>query len=379
MLVPLSQPFVGEEEIQAVIEVMRSSQLALGPQTEAFEQAFAEAHGAKYAIAVNSGTSGLHVVVRALGIGEGDEVISSPFSFIASSNCVLFEKATPVFVDVLDDTFNIDPDKIEAAITPRTKAIIPVHVFGQSADMDRIMEIARKHNLKVIEDACESPLAKHNGKMAGTFGDCAVYGFYPNKQMTTGEGGMIITNDEELYKMCRSLRNQGRGDSMQWLSHTRLGYNYRISEMTAAMGLVQTQKLPHIISKRQELAAKYDELFRDIPGIKLPVTKPENEHTWFVYALRIAAEKRDALLKKLNEKGVQSKAYFFPCIHMQEFYVESFGYKYGDFPIAEQISHESFVLPFFTQMTDEQMLFVKEKLEEGLRELEDERIRELEN
>lgn len=376
MFVPLSQPFVGEEEIQAVSEVMRSSQLALGPKTEAFEQAFAAAHGAKYGIAVNSGTSGLHVVVRALGIGEGDEVISSPFSFIASSNCVLFEKATPVFVDVQNDTFNIDPDKIEAAITPRTKAIIPVHVFGQSADMDRIMEIAKKHNLKVIEDACEAPLAKHNGKMAGTFGDFAIYGFYPNKQMTTGEGGMIITNDEAMYKMCRSLRNQGRGDSMQWLSHTRLGYNYRISEMTAAIGLVQTQKLPYIVGKRQELAAKYNELFKDIAGIKLPVTKPGNEHTWFVYALRIAAGKRDPLLKKLNEKGVQSKAYFFPCIHMQEFYVESFGYKYGDFPIAEQISHESFVLPFFTQMTDEQMLFVKEKLEESISELENEKIRE---
>jgi perosamine synthetase len=379
MFVPLSQPFVGEEEIQAVNKVMRSSQLALGPQTEAFEKEFAAAHGAKYGIAVNSGTSGLHVVVRALGIGEGDEVISSPFSFIASSNCVLFEKATPVFVDVEPDTFNIDPDKIEAAITPRTKAIIPVHVFGQSADMDRIMEIARKHNLLVIEDACESPLAKHNGKVAGTFGNCAVYGFYPNKQMTTGEGGMIITNDESLYKMCRSLRNQGRGDSMQWLSHTRLGYNYRISEMTAAIGLVQTKKLPYIIKKRQELAAKYNELFKDIPGITLPVTRPENEHTWFVYALRVAAEKRDALLKKLNEKGVQSKAYFFPCIHMQEFYVESFGYKYGDFPIAEQISHESFVLPFFTQMTDEQMLYVKETLEESIRELADEGISKLAN
>jgi perosamine synthetase len=233
--------------------------------------------------------------------------------------------------------------------------------------------------LLVIEDACESPLAKHNGKVAGTFGNCAVYGFYPNKQMTTGEGGMIITNDESLYKMCRSLRNQGRGDSMQWLSHTRLGYNYRISEMTAAIGLVQTKKLPYIIKKRQELAAKYNELFKDIPGITLPVTRPENEHTWFVYALRVAAEKRDALLKKLNEKGVQSKAYFFPCIHMQEFYVESFGYKYGDFPIAEQISHESFVLPFFTQMTDEQMLYVKETLEESIRELADEGISKLAN
>lgn len=370
MFVPLSQPNVGEEEIKAVSEVLRSSRLALGPRTEAFEQAFAAAHGVTYGIAVNAGTSGLHLAIRALGIGEGDEVITTPYSFIASANCVLFEKAKPVFVDVQPDTFNIDPDKIEAAITPRTKAILPVHVFGQSADMDRIMEIANRHGLKVIEDACEAPLAKHKGKFAGSFGDCAVYGFYPNKQMTTGEGGMIITNDEALYHLCRSLRNQGRGDNMQWLNHPRLGYNYRISEITAAIGLVQTQKLPDFIKKRQALASLYLDLLRDIDGIQLPFCKAENEHSWFVFALRVDRRIRNSLIEKLGDKGVQSKAYFFPCIHLQEFYQDMFGYQEGTFPIAEQISHESLILPFFTQITEEQMRFVRDQLKSSLEEIQ---------
>jgi perosamine synthetase len=367
MQVPLSQPYVGEEEIQAVLEVLRSTQLSLGPQTEAFEQTFARTLGATYGIAINSGTSGLHVCVRALGLEEGDEVITTPFSFIASANCVLFERAKPVFVDVEYDTFNIDPEKIEAAITPRTKAIIPVHVFGQSANMQRIMEIARKHDLKVIEDACEAPLALHHGQKAGTFGDCAVYGFYPNKQMTTGEGGMIITNDESLYELCKSLRNQGRGNSLQWLAHTRLGYNYRISEMTAAMGRVQTEKLPGIIDRRREIAARYAELLAEVEEVKLPHTAPENVHAWFVYGLRVDPALRDPLLKYLNDHGVQSKAYFFPCIHLQEFYIDSFGYQRGDFPVAERLSDEILILPFFTRLTDEQMVYVVETLKDALK------------
>jgi perosamine synthetase len=369
MFVPLSQPNIGEEEIKAVTETLRSSRLALGPRTETFEQAFAAAHGVKYGITVNAGTSGLHLAIRALGITEGDEVITTPFSFIASANCILFEKATPVFVDIQPDTFNIDPNKIEAAITPRTKAILPVHVFGQCADMERIMEIAKKHKLNVIEDACEAPLAKHMGQFTGSFGDCAVYGFYPNKQMTTGEGGMIITDDENLYHLCRSLRNQGRGDNIQWLNHPRLGYNYRISEITAAIGLVQTQKLPGFIKKRQELAAAYSRLLQDIDGIQLPVSKIENEHSWFVYPLRVDSNIRDSLIEKLNQRGVQSKAYFFPCIHLQEFYMKKFGYQTGDFPIAEQVSNEILILPFFTQMTEKQMLFVVEKLKMSMGEI----------
>ncbi len=362
MYVPLSKPHVGEEEIQAIGEVLRSSCLALGPVTEAFEQAFAAAHGARYGIAVNSGTSGLHLAVRALGITAGDEVITSPFSFIASANCMLFEGAVPVFVDVEPDTFNLDPEKIEAAISPRTKAILPVHVFGQAADMKRISEIAEKHQLAIIEDACEAPLARHHGQYVGRWGDCAVYGFYPNKQMTTGEGGMLITDDEAIYRLCRSLRNQGRSDNMQWLSHSHLGYNYRISEITAAIGLAQCRKLPRFIQKRQELAAQYHALLHDVEGIQLPATRPENQHSWFVYALRVEAGIRDALIHKMNEKGVQCKAYFYPCIHLQEYYQTQFGYEKGSFPIAEQISRESLIIPFFTQITPKEMAFVKASL-----------------
>lgn len=366
MEIPLSRPFIGEEEIEAVVAVLRSPQLSLGPQTEAFEAEFAKTLGARYAVAVNSGTSGLHVCVRALGIAEGDEVITTPFSFIASANCVLFERARPVFVDVEADTFNIDPSMMEAAITPRTRALLPVHVFGHPADMRTIMEIAHKHDLKVIEDACEAPLARQGDKTAGTFGDVGVYGFYPNKQMTTGEGGMIITDDDELYRLCKSLRNQGRGDSLQWLSHDRLGYNYRISELTAALGLVQTRRLPAIIARRQALAAQYLEALADIPDICLPQTVPGCVHAWFVFGIRVDATRRDALIRKLNARGVQSKAYFFPCIHLQAFYRESFGYQEGMFPVAEQISKEMVILPFFTEMTETQVGYVKEVLEQSL-------------
>ncbi|MDB4285821.1 DegT/DnrJ/EryC1/StrS family aminotransferase [bacterium] len=369
MKVPLSSPLIGEEEIEAVVDVLRSSQLSLGPQTEAFEKAFAKTMGSKYAIAVNSGTSGLHLVVRSLGISDGDEVITTPFSFIASSNCILFERATPVFVDVEYDTFNIDPAKIEAAITPKTKAILPVHVFGQSANMTAIMDIAKRHNLYVIEDACESPLATHHGKIVGTFGECGVYGFYPNKQMTTGEGGMIITDNPEIERLCKSYRNQGRGDSMQWLSFARLGYNYRISELTAALGVVQTRKLPEIVRQRAAVADMYFERLKGIGGIKLSYPQPENEQSWFVFGVRVNAEIRDELIKRLNADGIQSKAYFAPSIHLQDFYMEEFGYKEGDYPVSERLSREMLILPFFTMLNEEQVDYVVETLVGHMKEL----------
>jgi len=360
--IPLSKPQIGEAEIHAVTDVLRSPRLSLGPVTAEFEDVFAETMGSRYAVAVNSGTSGLHLCIKALDIKEGDEVITSPFSFIASSNCILFERAKPVFVDVSDVSFNMEPSLIEAAITPNTKAILPVHVFGQCADMTAIMDIARRHNLRVIEDACEAPLGKHHGQIAGTIGDAGTFGFYPNKQMTTGEGGMIITDDEDIYRLCKSYRNQGRGDDMQWLSHDRLGYNYRINELTAALGVVQTQRLPEFIHQRQILAAKYLERLSAIEGVRLPEIAEGNEHSWFVFGIRVRADIRDTVIEQLNEAGVQSKAYFFPCIHLQNFYRESFGYKPGDFPIAEQLSHEMAILPFYPQMTDEEVDYVYETL-----------------
>lgn len=361
MKVPLSRPYTGQEEIDAVTAVLQSDQLALGSVTREFEQRFAETIGTQYAVAVNSGTSGLHLAIRALGIGPGDEVVTSPFSFVASANCILFEGATPVFADVDEETFNIHPGAMAAAVTSRTRALLPVHVFGESADMDPIMETAGKHGLRVIEDACESIAATYNGKMTGTFGDCAVYGFYPNKQITTGEGGMIVTSDKALYEMFMSLRNQGRATDMQWLTHVRLGYNYRISEITAALGVEQMKKLPDILRLRREKALLYMKHLSGVPDIRIPKGWDAASHSWFVFAIRIPAEIRDNVLEALNQAGVQSKAYFYPCIHLQDFY-RDMGFREGMFPNAERLSRETIILPFFTSISEEQIQYVCETL-----------------
>lgn len=367
--VPLSKPFIDQREIDAVVEVMKSSTLSLGPKTVEFEEKFAALMGSKYAVAVNSGTSGLHLAIRALGIKPGDEVITTPFSFIASSNCILFEGATPVFVDAEEETFGMDTSQIESKITERTKAILPVHVFGHPCHMDKVMEIAEAANLVVLEDACESPLATYMGQTVGTIGNASVFGFYPNKQMTTGEGGMVLTNDEQTYKLIRSMRNQGRGDSMQWLSFDRLGYNYRISELTAAMGVVQTEKLTSIISAREERARKYFDLLEGIEEVKLPTILDHARHSWFVFSIRVAAQWRDEILVQLNEAGIQSKAYFYPSIHMQPFYQESLGFKEGDFPVAELLSNEMIILPFYTDISDEDLELVANTLKAIIKKL----------
>lgn len=370
MQVPLSKPYLGDEEIAAVTAVLQSDRLALGPVTQDFEQRFADAIGCKYAIAVNSGTSGLHLAIRALGIGPGDEVITTPFSFIASANCILFEGATPVFVDVDPTTFNIDPALIEAAITPRTKAILPVHVFGEPADMDPILEIAQRHGLRVIEDACEAICATYKGRPIGAMGDCGIYGFYPNKQITTGEGGMITTNDKALADLFMSLRNQGRATDMQWLTHVRLGYNYRISELTSAVGVEQMKKLPEILRLRGEKAAFYQDLLSEIPEVRFPEGWDLADHSWFVYAVKVDQHLRDPLISALGEKGVQAKAYFSPCIHLQEFYMRDFGYQEGDFPISESLSKEIVILPFYTSITESEIRYVRDSIFEALAEME---------
>lgn len=367
--IPLSKPYLDQREIDAVVEVLQSSTLSLGPKTEEFERKFASLMGSRYAVAVNSGTSGLHLAVRALGIKPGDEVITTPFSFIASANCVMFEGATPVFVDAEEDTFGMDPTLIADKISEKTRAILPVHVFGLPCTMDPLIGLAKKHKLAILEDACESPLASYHGKLVGTMGDVSVFGFYPNKQMTTGEGGMVLTDDEKTWTLIKSMRNQGRGDSMQWLSFDRLGYNYRISEMTAALGVVQTEKLPEIIEKREAAARAYLAALQDVEEIILPKQLPGVRHSWFVFAARVPARWRDAILEQLNAAGIQSKAYFYPCIHLQTFYQQSFGYKPGDFPVAERLSNEMIILPFFTGITEAEIRQVADTLKHIIHKL----------
>ncbi|MBI2102584.1 DegT/DnrJ/EryC1/StrS family aminotransferase [Candidatus Woesearchaeota archaeon] len=372
-MIPLAKPHIDEKDIDYVIQALRSGTLSLGPFLQKFEENFAKKIGVRYAVAVNSGTSGLHLAIRALGITKNDEVITSPFSFIASANCILYENATPVFVDVEEETYNIDPEKIETKITAKTKALLIPHIFGQSANMTQIMNIAHKYHLPVIEDACESILATHHGKNTGTFGDIAVFAFYPNKQMTTGEGGIIVTNNERLYKYCKSAANQGRSDALQWLSHDKLGYNYRMDEMSAALGLSQLEKIDFLISKRQELAEIYSKNLVNLPEVKTVRVNQINHSSWFVYSIRVDEQQRDKLIEMLIEKKVQSKAYFFPCIHVQPFYQKQFGYQVGEFPVAEKLSRETLVLPFYPDLSEREVLLIIKILNDSLRELKRER------
>lgn len=367
MIVPLSSPDIGPRERELVGEVLDSNILSIGPKQEQFERMVAEYLGVREAVAVNSGTSGLHLAVRALGIGEGDEVITSPFSFVASANCLLYERARPVFTDIEPLTMNMDPNSIEASITPRTKAILPVHVFGVPADMKTILTIARKHGLAVIEDACEAIGARYNGKLAGSEGDVGVFAFYPNKQITTGEGGIISTDSGELAGLCRSMRNQGRSEGDSWLHHERLGYNYRLDELSAALGIAQMERLDEILARREAVAGAYNERLRRLDGVTVPSAGPELKISWFVYVVRLAPGiKRDRVMDFLKKNGVACRAYFQP-IHLQPFYRKMFGYREGDYPEAERAASATLALPFFNSLTIEQIDYVVAVLAEALK------------
>lgn len=378
MKVHLSRPDLTDREITAVIEVVQSPVLALGPNLTRFESAVASYVAVRHAVAVNSGTSGLHLLIRAFGIGDGDEVITTPFSFIASSNCILYERAKPVCVDIELDTANINADLIEDAITPRTKAILPVDAFGQPAKLDIIKEIAERHGLKVIEDSCESLGSEYKGVKCGNgaYADGAVFAFYPNKQITTGEGGMVVTDDPEIARLCRSMANQGRGESGLWLSHERLGFNYRMDEMSAALGWAQMQRIEEIIEKRQRVADMYYKRLSSISGVWLPKVAPEvTKISWFVYVIRVGVDEpnhqrqmeiRDHVMKVLTENGVGCRPYFTP-IHLQPFYRQMFGFKEGDFPVTEFAGRTSIAIPFHNNLTREEVEYVAQVLEEGLR------------
>ena len=353
--VPLSSPDIGDEERAAVLEVLGGSALSLGPKLGEFESALAEYIGSRYAVAVNSGTSALHLCMKAAQIREGDEVITTPFSFVASANCILFEGGRPVFVDILPDTYEIDVAQIESAITPRTRAILPVHVFGRPCAMAKILEVAERHGLRVVEDACEAIGARIGETAVGSFGQTGVFAFYPNKQMTTGEGGAIMTDDAEIAALCRSWANQGRGETAAWLLHERLGYNYRISDINCAIGIAQLRRLPAILAARAQVASLYSEMLRDCPQIILPPPPgPGMEISWFVYVVRLRDEfshrQRDYVLQELQRQGIGCNNYFAP-IHLQRFYRESFGYGEGCFPVTEKMAQRTIALPFFNCLT----------------------------
>ncbi|MGB2938145.1 MAG: DegT/DnrJ/EryC1/StrS family aminotransferase [Phycisphaerae bacterium] len=369
--VPLSRPDISQADIDAVVEVLGTPYLSLGPKLPEFERAFAEFVGTRRAVAVNSGTSALHLVVRALGLGPGDEMITSPFSFVASANCALFEGARPVFVDIDEATWNLDVAKLDAAISERARLLLPVHVFGRPMPMDACMRIAEAHNLPVVEDACEAIGATHGGHMAGTFGRAATFAFYPNKQMTTGEGGMIVTDDEVLADLCCSLRNQGRDASAGWLAHARLGYNYRLSDINCALGMSQLRRLPEFIEMRCRVADRYLEKLGGIEELVLPPPYEDGRISWFVFVVRLADRftqgQRDAVLADLRGQGIGCSDYFTP-IHLQPFYREM-GYKEGDFPVCEMISARTLALPFYNRLTPEVQDLVVECLKSALARL----------
>ncbi len=369
MQIHLSRPDITDKEIEAVSGVLSSPDLSLGPKLKEFEQAFIDYIGIKRAVAVNSGTSGLFLAMLALGIAPDDEVITTPFTFIASASSIMMTGAKPVFVDIDPENLNINTEKIEARITERTKAILPVEVFGNPAGMDKVSEIAQKHNLAVIEDSCEALGSELNGKKTGTFGTISVFGFYPNKQITTGEGGMILTNDDNLADVCVSLRNQGRALDGAWLDHIRLGYNFRLSDINCALGIVQLSRIDQIKKKRLQVAKWYQQMLADDQRLIVPYEPEGCDMNWFVFVVRLAdtftLADRDQILKQMKNKNIQVSNYFSP-VHLQPFMVEKFGYKQGDFPVTEAVSKSTIALPFYNNLKKDEVAIVCKTLKEVL-------------
>jgi perosamine synthetase len=355
--IPLARPMLGEAEERAVIEVLRSGQLSLGPRLEQFEQAFAERLGARCASAVSSGTAGLHLALRAVGVQDGDEVVTSPFSFVASANAAVFERARPVFADIDPLTLNLDPDAAAAAVTSRTRALLPVHVFGFPADMDAFEALAARHGLGVVEDACEALGARHgDGRAVGARGNPAVFGFYANKQLTTGEGGIVTLGDAEIKARVDSERNQGRAADMGWLDHDRLGFNYRLSDIACALGLAQLARLDDLLAGRRRVAQLYRQALAGCEGLTLPCQDRGSEQRgWFVFVVQLPhGIDRDETVRSLTSRGIQSKPYL-PAIHLMSFYRERYGHREGEFPVCEDIAARSIALPFFPEMSEGQV------------------------
>ena len=368
MKINLSRPDINETDIEAVCQVLRTPNLALGPKMAEFENKCAEYIGRNYAISVNSGTSGLFLCMKALNIGPGDEVITTPFTFIASANCIMMTGAKPVFVDIDPTNLNMDPAKIEEKITEKTKAILPVVVFGNPAGLDKVYQIAQKHNLPVIEDSCEGIGSELNGKKVGSFGTMSTLAFYPNKQITTGEGGMILTDDEKLAQMCISLRNQGRGAGGGWLAHERLGYNFRLSDINCALGITQLARLEEFVEKRRQVAEWYLDILASDARLITPKEPDNCRQSWFVFVVRLVDEyaaKRDEILKAMIGEGIGVSNYF-PPVTLQPFMVEQFGYKDGDFPVSDRTCKSTIALPFYNNLKKDDVATVCDTLKKCL-------------
>lgn len=361
--VPLSRPWLDEREHALVGEVLDSGRLSLGPTIDDFEEAFAAVVEAPFAAAVSSGTAGLHLLCVAAGIGPGDEVITSPYSFVASANCAIYTGATPVFADVDRRTLNLDPQAVEGAITERTRAVVAVDIFGYPCELDELRALCDRHGLTLVEDACEALGARYRGRPLGSHGPSAVFAFYPNKQITTGEGGMVTTHSEEEWRLLRSLRNQGRADSGGWLEHARLGFNYRLDDVRAAIGVGQLEKLDDILAARASVAARYASLLAAVPGVELPCPDDAtHERSWFVYVVTLpASADREEIVTALEERGVQTARYL-PCIHLQPYMRERYGFERGLCPVAEEVSARTLALPFHARLEEVDQVYVADAL-----------------
>ncbi len=364
--IPLARPDISPRERQLVSDVLSSDVLAMGPFTERFEAGIAELAGRRHGVACSSGTAGLHMGVRALGIGEGDEVITTPFSFVASANCLLYERAVPRFVDIEEETLGLDPDRLDAAASNRTRAVLPVHVFGRPCQVGAISVKARHRGWAIIEDACEGLGSSVDGRPLGSFGDVAVFAFYPNKQITTGEGGMVVTDDAALAATMRSLRNQGRDADGAWLRHVRLGYNYRLDELSSALGVAQLERRAELQAGRARVARAYAAALAGYDWVGLPHVGAGEIVDWFVYVVRLHPEiNRETVMARLADLGVASRPYFAP-LHLQPFYRSMFGFQPGDFPVTERVAASTLALPFSSRLSDEDVGYVASALVEAV-------------